>query len=178
LIPLPAYKFGLIFRLVEPGDAGFILSLRTNARLSRHLSPTEDNLEVQRKWINNYKEREAKGTEYYFLYSDKDNRPIGVFRVYNITKDSLTSGSWLSNPSEDALIAAKTDLFLIELIFEELKVSKCFIDVRKDNKKMIRYHNMFFKRLAEDEQNIYFFMDREGYLRKHHFLSEILSPTK
>lgn len=178
MIPLPAYKFDLIFRLVEPGDADFILELRTDARLSRYLSATQDNVEVQKRWISDYKEREANGTEYYFLYSDKHNQPVGVFRLYNITQASLTSGSWLSKPSDDPLIAAKTDLFLIELIFDELKVDKCFIDVRKGNKKMIRYHNMFFKQIAEDADNIYFFMDREGYLRKHKFLSEIVSPIK
>lgn len=170
----PVHQYRLIFRMVEESDAPFILSLRTDPKLARHLSPTENNLEQQVEWIREYKKREAEGREYYFLYADEQNRPLGVFRLYNIMDNTVTSGSWLSKPGNDELSSIKADLYLLTIIFDELKFEKCFIDIRKENKKVVRYHKMFFTQIDEDEQNIYLYMDVEGYYRKQKFLTSII----
>ncbi|MCQ6957269.1 GNAT family N-acetyltransferase [Mucilaginibacter aquariorum] len=174
----PVHKYGLIFRLVEENDAAFILSLRADPKLSKHLSATDNDLDKQIRWIRQYKQREAEGSEYYFLYTDRQNQPLGVFRLYNIANKTVTSGSWLSKPGNDEFTPIKADLFLTSLIFENLKFDKCFIDVRKDNKKLVRYHKMFFTVINEDHQNIYMFMDKESYQHKREFLTSIIEPQK
>lgn len=176
MIPLPSRQYGLIFRLVEESDAAFILSLRTDPKLSRYLSPTGDELTAQTEWIRAYKIRESLGREYYFLYADEAGNPLGVFRLYNIEDKTVTSGSWLASRDNDEFTAIKADLFLSKLIFEDLLFDKCLIDVRKANKKMVRYHRLFFKTIREDEQDIYMYMDKERYLRKYEFLTNILTP--
>ncbi|MCJ2367251.1 GNAT family N-acetyltransferase, partial [Aeromonas dhakensis] len=66
-------------RLIDVGDAEFILSLRTDGRLNRHLSQTSSSLEQQRDWIKNYKERESQGDEYYFIiYRNDNNEAVGT----------------------------------------------------------------------------------------------------
>ena len=60
-------KYGLKARLVEEQDAAFILSLRTDPKLSRFLHPTENDEEKQRAYIRGYKEREKQGKDYYFI---------------------------------------------------------------------------------------------------------------
>jgi len=172
----PVHKYGLIFRLVEESDAAFILSLRTDPKLSKHLSPTENNLEQQVEWIRGYKKREADGREYYFLYTDEQSQPLGLCRLYNIAGNTVTSGSWLSKPGNDELSSIKADLYIAMIIFDELRFEKCFIDIRKENKKVVRYHKMFFTQFDEDEQNIYLYMDKEGYYRKKEFLTSIIQP--
>ncbi|AYL97240.1 GNAT family N-acetyltransferase [Mucilaginibacter celer] len=176
MIALPAHRYGLIFRLVEEHDAGFILSLRTDPKLSKHVSPVSNDLEAQKAWIRNYKERELLGEEYYFLYTDAEHEPQGVFRLYNIDGDTVTSGSWLAKSGGDELNPIKADLFLTWAIFEGFGFERCLIDVRKDNKKLVRYHKMFFTQTGEDEQNIYMVMHRDGYQRKLKFLTDIIDP--
>jgi hypothetical protein len=176
MIALPSKQYGLIFRLVEESDAAFILSLRTDPKLSRYLSPTGDALAAQTDWIRAYKTREAAGLEYYFLYADEAGERLGVFRLYNIADKTVTAGSWLARRDNDEFTAIKADLFLSTLIFKDLLFDKCLIDVRKENKKMVRYHRLFFETIREDEQDIYMYMDKELYLRKYEFLTSILNP--
>ncbi len=54
-------KYGIDVRFVEESDAEFILSLRTDPKLSRYLHATDNDVEKQRQWIRKYKEREAHG---------------------------------------------------------------------------------------------------------------------
>ena len=66
-------KYGIDVRFVEESDAEFILSLRTDPKLSRYLHATDNDVEKQRQWIRKYKEREAHGKEYYFMYIKNEN---------------------------------------------------------------------------------------------------------
>ncbi|MEO7214150.1 GNAT family N-acetyltransferase [Mucilaginibacter sp.] len=172
----PVSKYGFVFRMVEESDAEFILSLRTNDKLAKHLSPTEGDLDGQIAWIKSYKQREARGEEYYFLFESQTGQGLGVIRLYNFEGDSYTAGSWLTNPGADEMTAFASDAFAMDLAFDELGFSKCLIDVRKQNVKVLRYHKRFFKQIAEDADNIYMEMDRDGFQRKHQFLNSILQP--
>ncbi len=171
----PVRKFGLIFRLVEESDAPFILSLRTDPKLAQHLSATENDLERQISWIRAYKQREATGAEYYVLYENEEHYPLGLVRLYNITAETFTSGSWIVRPGTDEWVALRADLFIFSYAFDELKLNKCLIDVRKENKKVLNYHRRFFSEIGEDEENIYFEMDRGEYERKIRFLKSVLT---
>ena len=52
-------------RLVNIEDANFILYLRLNQ--GSFLSKTNPSLDLQKEWIENYKEREKNKEEYYFI---------------------------------------------------------------------------------------------------------------
>jgi len=170
----PVVRYGLNFRLVNEGDAEFIVGLRTNKKLARYISHTDNSLDNQINWIKNYKQREAEGKEYYILFEDAEHSPLGVLRLYKIEGDHFTAGSWLVKPDAEEFAALKSDLFLLIFGFEDLKMNRCFIDVRKDNKKLVRYHKMFFKPIGEDENNLYLDMDRSGYEHKRKYLTSIL----
>ncbi|SEO24035.1 Acetyltransferase (GNAT) domain-containing protein [Mucilaginibacter gossypiicola] len=170
----PFHKFGLIFRLVEEGDAEFILSLRTDKVHARYLSPTDNDLQKQIDWIREYKKREEKREEFYFLFANEDNEPVGVVRVYDIKDDTYTNGSWIVKPGCDEFISIKSDLFLSEFAATELKNKRCVFDVRKDNKKALRFHKMFARVTGEDELNYYFTIDEDGAKRKNEFLTSII----
>lgn len=87
-------RYGLHCRLVRVKDAEFIMSLRTDPIKSRFLSSTSNDIEAQKSWITNYKEREANGEDYYFMYEYKGKK-AGVNRLYEIEGNHFVHGSWL-----------------------------------------------------------------------------------
>ena len=90
-------RYGLYVRLVLEDDAEFINDLRQDLKLSRFISPTEDNVDKQKEWIRNYKHRERAGEDNYFIYYH-NGKPIGVNRIYDIKDNSFIHGSWIFIP--------------------------------------------------------------------------------
>ena len=70
------------FRMIGVADAAFLISLRTNAELSRYLSAVDPAVEKQAAWLAQYKLKEAERREFYFVIMH-DAKPIGVVRMYN-----------------------------------------------------------------------------------------------
>lgn len=176
MISFPVKKFGLVFRLVELEDAAFIVGLRANTQLAKYVSHTDSDIGKQQKWIEAYKTREKEGKEYYFLFENNQGKQLGVVRLYNFNENTYTSGSWLISPeSNDESVAFRSDLFAAYFAFEILKFEYCYIDVRKNNKKVLRYHKMYFKQVDEDDENVYLIMDRAAYEKKKSFLLSIFT---
>jgi hypothetical protein len=90
-------RYGLHVRFVNENDAEFIVNLRTHPKLSRFIHKTDVDIEKQKHWIRNYKEREKAGKEYYFIFLI-EGKSVGLNRLYNIEEDSFTSGSWVFDP--------------------------------------------------------------------------------
>ena len=177
MIELPIQKYGLVFRFVEPNDSAFILSLRTDEKLAKHLSKTSIALEDQIAWINGYKEREKKGEEYYFIFETLSNERVGLIRLYDISGTNYNCGSWLIKPGIDDFAAIKSDLFINDFALNILNLEKCYFDVRKHNKKVLRYHKMFATQVGEDDENIYLLTDRSAFQRKKEYLFSILGEN-
>lgn len=152
-----------ILRFVEESDAQFILDLRTKEK-AKYLSKTDNNLDNQINWIKNYKNREKDGKEFYFVIENKENVRIGLVRAYNIEDDSATSGSWImidNSPIENVL---ESNLLIYEFIFEKLNKEKLFFDVRKDNKKVWRFHKSYGAiQIDEDELDYFFEFKKDNF---------------
>ena len=87
-------KYGLHVRLVQESDAEFIVRLRTDSRLSRFIHDTPSSIGRQVAWIREYKIREHDGIDYYFLFLYEE-KSVGVCRIYHISEDAFTFGSWV-----------------------------------------------------------------------------------
>lgn len=116
-------KYGLKVRFVNEEDAAFILSLRTNPKLSQYIHYTENNEEKQRAYIRNYKEREKLGQDYYFIFFLNDE-PVGVARIYNIEGKSFTFGSWLFKEKLPYWVPIAGAIISREYAFEKLVLEK------------------------------------------------------
>ena len=153
----------VILRFVEEFDAQFILDLRTKEK-AKYLSKTDNNLDNQINWIKNYKNREKDGKEFYFVIENKKNERIGLVRAYNIEDNSATSGSWImidNSPIENVL---ESNLLIYEFIFENLKKDKLLFDVRKDNKKVWRFHKSYGAvQIDEDELDYFFEFSKDNF---------------
>lgn len=139
----PIIKYGLYARLVREEDAEFILSLRTDPKLSRFLHYTEKDEEKQRAYIRGYKEREIQGVDYYFIFFWQDN-PVGLARIYNIQEETFTFGSWLFKDGLPYWVPIAGAIITREFAFEELgKGKELEVDgTYEDNKGVISFSKL------------------------------------
>lgn len=167
-------RYGLNVRLVDESDACFILSLRTNPKLSRFIHSTEANLDKQRQWIRDYKKREAEGKDYYFIYH-QEGKPIGVNRISDIHDNWATGGSWVCVPGCDPKQSIATSMILREIMFEILKLEEDRFDVRKANRLVIKTHKMFGAHvIGESDIDYYFSLDKDSYFSNRQRIIKIL----
>ena len=167
-------KYGLHARLVVESDAEFILSLRTNQKLSRYIHSTSNDVEKQRAWISDYKQREKAGKEYYFIY-DVDGKPLGVNRIYSIKGKVCTGGSWICRPQSDYKKAIATLLFIRDIMFETLGFEKELFDVRKENLNVLKTHKMMGATLTGESDIDYFFeLDKDKYFKNRNRIISLL----
>jgi hypothetical protein len=155
-------RYGLQVRLVNEDDAEFITALRTDPRLSKFIHETSSDVEVQRQWIQNYKLREVQGLDYYFMFSIKGVRQ-GVARIYDITENSFTQGSWIFSP--DAVLGASVlgNIISCEIGFDFLDKQVLYTDARRENTTH-RYAQSFNPEIIDtDEENIYYRILPENY---------------
>lgn len=162
-------KYGLFCRFVEEKDAEFILKLRTDPILSRYLHATDNDVETQRAWIRNYKERERNGEDYYFIFF-KEGNPVGLNRVYNIHGTTFTTGSWVFSqdaPFESSIAAS---IMIRELCFEQMgfELEDGYDGVHVDNKQVFKFNKMIGLKetrryMTEDGEFISMRMTKEDF---------------
>jgi RimJ/RimL family protein N-acetyltransferase len=151
-------------RLVDVTDAPFILALRLSPR-GRFLSPVDDDLRKQEEWLRQYKLREAKGEEYYFIIHHATAGDVGTTRLCRITATSFEWGSWILKegaPRESAMISA---CLVHDLGLLRMKCDRAYFVVRKANLKTIAFTRRFGASVTgEDDSDVFMAITREAYL--------------
>ncbi len=69
----------LVLRLIQPEDAQYVFDLRTDLDYNRHLSEVRGTVEDQRRWIEDYKAREAELRELYYVIERSDGIVADLF---------------------------------------------------------------------------------------------------
>lgn len=150
--------------LVQPWDAEYIYSLRTNSRYNQFLSAVTGTVEDQRQWIAAYKSREVKGTEYYFIIKRLDGISCGVVRLYDISNNSFTWGSWILDHNKPPKAALESGLLSFGFGFEQLNLSKALFEVRRANTHaQTFYHRFGATEVGTNEVNCYFELTQDQY---------------
>ena len=148
-------KYGLTARLVREEDAEFIVRLRTNEVLSRYLRKIVANVEQQKQWIRDYKEREKLGVDYYFLFSYKGN-PVGLNRIYDI-KDNGTfiCGSLVFDSPVYKLASFASWVIVREIAFDVLglQLQDDYIGTHRDNKSVLACQKMMGSEVYGERQD-------------------------
>lgn len=156
-------------RLVSPDDASFILKIRLDEELNRHISSVENDLEKQMEWIVNYKERELHGSEFYFIITLDEGLPLGTVRLYDFQQDSFCWGSWVILKNAPVYAGIESALSIYELAFYKLGFKQSHFDVRKENSKVIKFHENFgAKKVSEDLEIFNFIYRKESYEKIKH----------
>lgn len=149
-------RYNIKARFVDTSDVDFVLSLRSDKDLSKFIHQTENDRDKQILWLKGYKERERAGKEYYFIFS-KDGIDYGLERIYNVTEDSFTHGSFLFKPESPIGMSSLCDIITREIGFDVLNIPKNLFDVRKGNKNVLYYHKTFKPDFLYETELDYFF---------------------
>ncbi|WPZ27571.1 GNAT family N-acetyltransferase (plasmid) [Sulfitobacter pontiacus] len=139
--------FQLYMRLAQPEDAHYIHGLRTDPTYNGYLSAVSGTVEDQRTWIEAYKTREAAGSEYYFVIKRKDGVRCGVVRLYDITSDQFTWGSWIVDHNKPGKAALESAVLSFGVGFNTLGIDTANVDVRVEN----THAEAFYRRLGMTE---------------------------
>lgn len=152
----------IYLRLAEIQDAEFIHSIRIDPRYNRHLSAVNGGVDSQEAWLREYKIREAADLEYYFIVCRRrDHMAIGTIRLYDFIgdRDSFGLGSWILTEDKTASAALESVSLAYCCGFQVLGFRACHLDVRKENTKVISFHQKFgVVATGDDAQNVYYSM--------------------
>ncbi|WP_165157667.1 hypothetical protein [Parabacteroides sp. ZJ-118] len=171
------YRYGIDVRLANEDDSEFLLSLRTNEKLSRFIHPTDNDLEKQRKWMRDYKKREVEGLDYYFIYSF-ENIPFAANRIYDINETCATGGSWVCKPGTEAECSVSSLLIMRDVMFEILGLDYDKFDVRKGNKQVQKIHKMMgAEKVGETDLDYLYSLFKEDYFVRRNSIIELLNLT-
>jgi RimJ/RimL family protein N-acetyltransferase len=144
-------------RTVEINDAEFIYTMRQNEAKTKYLSKVNGNVESQKEWIANYKQREEDKKEFYFVIESKNEQKLGLARMYDFQNDSFCWGSWLIKEDAPKTTAIESALQIYEFGFYGLKFEKSHFDVRKGNDKVVAFHQRFGAKIVDEDELDYFF---------------------
>lgn len=145
-------------RNVTPEDAEFIISLRTDQKKCKFLSKTSNDIQKQRKWIEEYLNSEGQA---YFIITDSDHHSFGTIRMYDQQQNSFCWGSWILTENAPSHYAIESAL-LIYLYALHLGFDKSHFDVRKGNYSVIKFHERCGAiRTGETEQDILYSISKD-----------------
>ena len=144
-------------RTVEIEDAEFIYNMRQNQNKTKYLSKVTGTVESQKEWIKNYKQREDKQKEFYFLIESKNSEKLGLVRMYDFNNDSFCWGSWLIKENAPKTTAIESALQIYEFGFYKLGFERSHFDVRKENNKVVAFHQRFGAKIIDEDSLDYFF---------------------
>jgi hypothetical protein len=154
----------LVFRFIRPDDADYVYGLRTNPTYNTHLSKVEGTVDEQRRWIEAYKAREAEFREFYYVIERMDGIRCGLVRLYNITKESFTWGSWILDHNKPSKAALESAFLIYKIAFKYLNINHAKFDVRRDNAHTLSFHRKFGAiEVSESEEDIYFIYSSEMF---------------
>ena len=141
----------LVLRDAKITDAAFILSLRTDSKKSRYLSYTSSELDQQIDWLRDYSN---KSNQAYFIIENITGEPLGTVRLYDPQGNSFCWGSWILKDGAPSTAAIESTLIVYAYAVDQLGFSEAHFDVRKDNKKVWRFHDRFgAERTGETEMD-------------------------
>jgi hypothetical protein len=167
---------GITLRLVEKSDSKFVLDLRNDKKLGQNISFTSPDIDDQINWIEEYKKREISKEEFYFIFEDSSHQPWGTVRLYNLTSDSFTIGSWICKEGNKDKIAIKAWLKIVEFGFNELNYKTCLFDIRKKNFSVLYFAYLFQpKCINENELDYYFSLDKGTFYKNLEKVTMILN---
>lgn len=159
-------------REVTLDDVDFILKLRCDEKKSQFLHKTENDKEKQKQYLKRYFEID---NEWYFIAEDKNCNKLGTYRIYDIKGDSFCHGSWLMIDGATVEQTYETDYLGRNYAFEVLKFKTNHFDVRKGNRRVLRYSSMMgAKQVGETELDVLWLLTKEDFYEKVKLMNGIM----
>lgn len=155
----------LILRLIQPSDADYVFSLRTDVAYNRHLSEVRGTADDQRRWLHIYKAREAEGHEFYYIVERHDGTRCGTVRLYNIRPEGFTWGSWILDHNKTRKAALESAVLSFGLGFEGLGLDLADLEVRVANTHATSFYRRFgMTEVGRTAQDLFFVYPRVRFV--------------
>ena len=149
---------------VQESHSGYIFSLRSDPLLNAHLSAPPSSVAAQSEWILEYRRRESRGEEYYFIIQRTDGVNCGTVRLYDFRRTSFCWGSWILDRNKPRCAAIESALLVYQIGFGTLGLPSSHFDVRKGNGRVVSFHKKFGAQItAEDAESVYFTLERRTF---------------
>jgi len=163
----------LFFKPVQVSDAEFILSLRTDEKYNKFLSPVTKLLYDQEDWIMTHKDMD----EYYFIIHRKsDGKAIGTVRIYNFIGDSFEWGSWILTDDKPRYAALECAIAVYDFGFSKLGYTRCHMHIMKDHKHVLTFHRRMGVLIDGEENGMFLgYYDAKDYFTDRQRLLDIAS---
>lgn len=128
--------YGFRIRPVVTADAQDILKLRTDPERGRFLGPTDTDVKVQYRWIEN--QRKLDG-DYYYAIEKVDGSIEGFIGLYGISNLSGEWGRWVVR--QGSLAAPASILLILKLGFERIGLEQIYCRTLDQNLAVVRLHD-------------------------------------
>ena len=151
-------------RTVEIEDAEFIFHIRQANNRNKFLSPVAGTIKDQEEWIQLYKQRENEKKEFYFVIESKNGEKLGLGRMYDFKNNSFCPGSFIIKEDAPRSTALESIFVLYDFAFSSLGFEKAHLDVRKENRNVVAFHQRFGAKIVdENELNYFFNLEKSDY---------------
>lgn len=150
----------LVLRNADLSDAVFILSLRTDAKKSRHLSSVSNQISDQESWLERYALRD---NEAYFIIENINGESLGTVRLYDPIKYSFCWGSWIIKDGAPPSVAIESALMVYAYALDTLGFLTAHFQVNKANKRVANFHERFgATKIAENDVEYEYIITNEA----------------
>ena len=148
----------LRLRRAEPKDAAYIHHLRSDPERTRHLSARSASEESQRDWLRSYQIEEEGGRQLYMVAETRDGAvPCGLVRLYGIAGREATWGSFMAEREKSPRAALEIAWLSFIVAFDRLSLTRCVLDVRRDNARAIAFYRRFgMRETGGDDLDLFF----------------------
>lgn len=179
----PIKVWGEYIRLVHEDDAEFITKLRSDNERTKFMLTLNNDVNMQKEWIQKYKIREKQGQDFYFIFHDSNLKPYGLYRIYNVDyeKKSAKGGAWIKDKyNKDYLSTIKMFLFQKHFGFQILGLETIQSDFHKNNTTVINYYKSLGLKIPEaiDNDFIQLSLKKDEYLHSANELLNIHNITQ
>lgn len=178
LLRKASYVMGktLVFCDAKETDAEFIISLRTDSRIAKHLSATSSEVEKQIDWLKHYA---TKVDQAYFIIENSAAEQLGTVRLYDQQGDSFCWGSWILKEGAPQSAAIESALMIYSYAIDHLGFKQAHFDVRKGNENVWCFHERFgAKRVGETEQDYLYQIGKEAiFLSRQRYRKYLPEPV-
>ena len=145
---------GIVIREAELEDANFILALRLDEERTHFLGKIENDLEKQKQYLV---ENKKKKDDLYFIVENMQGERFGTARIYNITAETFTYGSWIIRKDAPYNIAIETYFLVSDCAYYVLRCQRAEFDVMKMNESVVNFHQRMGSLIVSQDEHRYYF---------------------
>lgn len=140
---------GVTLRPADLADAAFILDLRRDPELGRHIGDTSPSLDQQRAWMEGYF---ARPGDFYFII-EVSGCPVGTVGIYDVDEQGAEWGRWIVRSGVPA--AAGSALLVYRTAFDELGLARLFCRTVQENQHVVSFHDRVgLRRIAVERDGV------------------------